>query len=224
METQLSEFTKAITDAIHFLPLLLAGVGITILLTACSLLLSILLGFLWSLMRMSHHAILRVPAGILIHGVRGIPIIVQLFYVYFVLPDIGIRLNAFVSGVVALGLAYSVYQAENFRAGFASIDPSLIETAHSLGMTEAVIMRRVRLPLALRVILPPFGNTAIMLLKDSSIASTITVVELTRAGQLVAVSTFKNMTVYTLVALLYLAMSLPLSYLTRTLERRLARR
>ncbi len=85
-------------------------------------------------------------------------------------------------------------------------------------------MRRVRLPLALRVILPPFGNTAIMLLKDSSIASTITVAELTRAGQLIAVSTFKNMTVYTLVALLYLAMSLPLSYFTRTLERRLARR
>jgi polar amino acid transport system permease protein len=91
-------------------------------------------------------------------------------------------------------------------------------------MTEWVIMRRVRLPLALRVILPPFGNTAIMLLKDSSIASTITVVELTRAGQLIAVSTFKNMTVYTLVAALYLAMSLPLSYLTRTLERRIARR
>jgi polar amino acid transport system permease protein len=196
----------------------------TLLLTVCSLLVSILLGFLWATMRMSHHAALRVPAGIVIQGVRGIPILVQLFYVYFVLPDIGIRLNAFVSGVAALGLAYSVYQAENFRAGFASIDPSLIETAHSLGMTEWVIMRRVRLPLALRVILPPFGNTAIMLLKDSSIASTITVVELTRAGQLIAVSTFKNMTVYTLVAALYLAMSLPLSYLTRTLERRIARR
>jgi polar amino acid transport system permease protein len=221
VETQLSEF---IADSIHFLPLLLAGAGITILLTGCSLILSILLGFLWSILRMSRYAVLRIPAEIIIHGVRGIPILVQLFYVYFVLPDLGIRLNAFVSGVVALGLAYSVYQAENFRAGFTSIDPSLMEAAHSLGMSEATIMRRVRLPLALRVILPPFGNTAIMLLKDSSIASTITVAELTRAGQLIAVSTFKNMTVYTLVALLYLAMSLPLSYFTRTLERRLARR
>jgi polar amino acid transport system permease protein len=91
-------------------------------------------------------------------------------------------------------------------------------------MRERVILRRLILPLAIRVILPPFGNTSIMLLKDSSIASTITVAELTRAGQLLAVSTFKNMTVYTLVALLYLAMSLPLSFLTRRLERRFAAR
>lgn len=87
-----------------------------------------------------------------------------------------------------------------------------------------MIVRRLILPLAIRVILPPLGNTSIMLLKDSSIASTITVAELTRQGQLLAVSTFKNMTVYTLVALLYLAMSLPLSYLTRGLERRFVAR
>jgi polar amino acid transport system permease protein len=159
-----------------------------------------------------------------INTVRGIPIIVQLFYIYFVLPDLGITLNAFVAGVVGLGLAYSVYQAENFRAGFTSVDRSLIEAAQSLGMPERTILRRLILPLAIRVILPPFGNTSIMLLKDSSIASTITVAELTRAGQLLAVSTFKNMTVYTLVALLYLAMSLPLSFLTRRLERRFAAR
>ena len=127
-----------------------------------------------------------------------------------------------VAGGVGLGLGYSVYQAENFRAGFASVDRSLIEAAQSLGMPQAMILRRLILPLAIRVILPPFGNTSILLLKDSSIASTITVAELTRAGQVLAVSTFKNMTVYTLVALLYLAMSLPLSYLTRRLERRFA--
>jgi polar amino acid transport system permease protein len=156
--------------------------------------------------------------------VRGIPILVQLFYIYFVLPQLGVTLNAFLAGVAGLGLAYSVYQAENFRAGFASVDRSLIETAQSLGMPHRMIVRRLILPLAVRVILPPFGNTSIMLLKDSSIASTITVAELTRQGQLLAVSTFKNMTVYTLVALLYLAMSLPLSLLTRRLERRFAAR
>jgi polar amino acid transport system permease protein len=104
------------------------------------------------------------------------------------------------------------------------VDQTLIEAAQSLGMPEGMILRRVILPLAVRVVLPPFGNTSIMLLKDSSIASTITVTELTRAGQLLAISTFKNMEVYTLVAALYLAMSLPLSYLTRRLERRFARR
>ena len=213
-----------LSDAKDFLPILLSGVWITIGITLCSLLLSVVLGFVWTLLGTSRLLILRGASRTIINTVRGIPILVQLFYIYFVLPQLGITLNAFLSGVVGLGLAYSVYQAENFRAGFASVDRSLIETAESLGMPRAMIVRRLILPLAIRVILPPFGNTSIMLLKDSSIASTITVAELTRQGQLLAVSTFKNMTVYTLVALLYLAMSLPLSYLTRRLERRFAAR
>jgi len=211
-------------DVRDFLPLLLSGLRITVAITVCALVLSVVLGFLWALMGMSRFALLRAASRTLINTVRGIPILVQLFYIYFVLPDLGVTLNAFSAGVLGLGLAYSVYQAENFRSGFASVDHSLIEAAQSLGMPEAVIMRRVVLPLAIRVMLPPLGNTSIMLLKDSSIASTITVAELTRAGQLLAVSTFKNMTIYTLVALLYLAMSLPLSFLTRRLERRFAAR
>ncbi|MCR5876445.1 ABC transporter permease subunit [Phenylobacterium sp. J426] len=91
-------------------------------------------------------------------------------------------------------------------------------------MSERKILQRLMMPLAVRTALPPFGNTSIMLLKDSSIASTITVAELTRAGQLLAVSTFQNMTVYTLIALLYLAMSLPLTLAVHQLERRMARR
>ena len=213
-----------LSDAKDFLPILLSGVWITIGITLCALLLSVVLGFVWTLLGTSRFLILRGASRTIINTVRGIPILVQLFYIYFVLPQLGITLNAFLSGVVGLGLAYSVYQAENFRAGFASVDRSLIETAESLGMPRAMIVRRLILPLAIRVVLPPFGNTSIMLLKDSSIASTITVAELTRQGQLLAVSTFKNMTVYTLVALLYLAMSLPLSYLTRRLERRFAAR
>jgi polar amino acid transport system permease protein len=211
-------------DVRDFLPLLLSGLRITVAITVCALVLSVVLGFLWALMSMSRFTLLRAASRTLINTVRGIPILVQLFYIYFVLPDLGVTLNAFSAGVLGLGLAYSVYQAENFRSGFASVDHSLIEAAQSLGMPEAVIMRRVVLPLAIRVMLPPLGNTSIMLLKDSSIASTITVAELTRAGQLLAVSTFKNMTIYTLVALLYLAMSLPLSFLTRRLERRFAAR
>ena len=93
-----------------------------------------------------------------------------------------------------------------------------------MGLSERKIFLRVILPLAVRVSLPPFGNTAIMLLKDSSIASTITVAELTRAGQLLAVSTFKNMSVYTLIAILYLVMSLPLTLLVSRLERKFARK
>ena len=213
-----------LADARDFLPLLLNGLRVTIAITVCALAVSVILGFIWALMGTSRFRFLRGTSRAVINTVRGIPILVQLFYIYFVIPDLGITLNAFAAGVLGLGLAYSVYQAENFRAGFTSVDRSLIEAAQSLGMRESVILRRLILPLAIRVILPPFGNTSIMLLKDSSIASTITVAELTRAGQLLAVSTFKNMTVYTLVALLYLAMSLPLSFLTRRLERRFAAR
>ena len=216
--------TDFLADARDFLPILLSGLWVTIAITLCALLLSVILGLVWALAGTSRFALVRGTSRVIINTVRGIPILVQLFYIYFVLPQLGITLNAFLAGVAGLGLAYSVYQAENFRAGFASVDRSLIETAESLGMPHRMIVRRLILPLAIRVILPPLGNTSIMLLKDSSIASTITVAELTRQGQLLAVSTFKNMTVYTLVALLYLAMSLPLSFLTRRLERKFALR
>lgn len=212
------------TDAVQFLPILMSGLGVTIAVTLAALVISVVLGLVWALMGISKNPVLRGISRVVINTVRGIPIIVQLFYVYFVLPELGVQLDAFVAGAIGLGIAYSVYQAENFRAGFSSVDPMLIEAAQALGMSERKIMLRVIMPLAVRVTLPPFGNTSVMLLKDSSIASTITVAELTRAGQLLAVSTFQNMSVYTLIALLYLAMSLPLTYLVGRLERRFARK
>ncbi len=213
-----------LADAVEFLPTLLSGLGLTVGITITALLVSVILGLTWALMGMSKFAVVRGISRTVINVVRGIPIIVQLFYIYFVLPELGIRLDAFLAGALGLGIAYSVYQAENFRAGFASVDPSLLEAAQSLGMSEHTILRRVIFPLAIRVSLPPFGNTAIMLLKDSSIASTITVAELTRAGQLLAASTFKNMSIYTLIALLYLLMSLPLTFMVSGLERRFKRK
>jgi polar amino acid transport system permease protein len=215
---------RFLADARDFLPILLQGCLVTIELTLCALVLSTLLGFVWALMRLSPSRLLRAPAVTFITIIRGIPIIVQLFYIYFVLPDLGIQLSAFQAGVVGLGVAYSAYQAENFRAGILSVDPGQIEAAQTLGMRPPLVMRRVILPQAIRVFLPPYGNTMIMMLKDSSIASAITVTELTRGGQLIAASTFKNMTVFTLVALLYLAMSLPLTYLAHRLEKKFGRR
>lgn len=212
------------SDAVLFLPILLRGLGITLLLTVAALAGSLLLGLLLALGSTSPLVVPRLLARTFITVLRGIPIIVQLFCVYFVLPEIGIDLPPFAAGVVGLGLAYSVYQAENFRAGFQSVDPQIIEAARSLGMTSRQVFLRVTLPLGLRAALPPFGNTAVMLLKDSSIASTITIAELTRAGQLIAISTFKNGTVYVLIALLYLAASLPLSAGVRALEKRLSQR
>ncbi len=170
-------------------------------------------------MRLSPVKAVSAAGATVVNIIRGLPIIVQLFYIYFVLPDIGIQLTAFQAGVIGLGIAYSAYQAENFRAGIEAVDPGQREAAQAMGMRGALIMRRVILPQAFRIALPPYGNTLVMMLKDSSLVSTITVAEMTRAGQLIASSTFQNMTVYTLVALLYLLMSLPLVFGLRRLER-----
>jgi len=208
-------------NAQGFLPILLQGAVVTVQVTVLSFLLSSVLGLAFALMKLSPVRALSVTADVVINVIRGLPIIVQLFYIYFVLPEFGVELTAFQAGVIGLGIAYSAYQAENFRAGIEAVDPGQREAAQAMGMRSMLIMRRVILPQAFRIALPPYGNTLVMMLKDSSLVSTITVAEMTRAGQLIASSTFQNMTVYTLVALLYLAMSLPLVWGLRHLERRL---
>ncbi len=207
-------------DAIEFIPILFEGAKLTILVTIGSLVLSTLLGMAWALMRVSKYPALVWFSSAMINILRGIPIIVLLFYIYFVMPDVGISLSALHAAIIGLGLAYSAYQAENFRAGIEAIDRGQIEAAMSMGMSWSMTMRRVVLPQAVKIILPPYGNIMIMMLKDSSQASTITVAELALQGKLIASSNFKNATVFTLVAVLYLVMCIPLILLVRHLEKR----
>ncbi|CAN7218913.1 amino acid ABC transporter permease [Bosea sp. LjRoot9] len=207
-------------DAAQFLPLLLQGVKFTLIVALGSLALSTVLGLVWALMRVSGIGWLGTIAKVIVNTLRGIPILVQLFYIYFVLPEFGIALSALQAAIIGLGIAYSAYQSENFRAGIEAIDHGQVEAAQSIGMGWGLTMRRVILPQAIRLVLPPYGNIMVMMLKDSSQASTITVAELTLQGTLIASSTFKNMTVYSLVALLYLAMCLPLMGFVSWLERR----
>jgi polar amino acid transport system permease protein len=207
-------------DATEFLPILMQGVVLTIIVTIGSLILSTLLGLIWALMRVSGVRALSATSAGLINVIRGIPIIVLLFYLYFVMPDLGIALSALQAAIIGLGIAYSAYQAENFRAGIEAIDKGQIEAAHSIGMGWWLTMRRVVLPQAIRIVLPPYGNVMIMMLKDSSQASTITVAELALQGKLIASSTFKNTSVFTLVALMYLTMSIPLILLVRHFEKK----
>src|SRR6516162_2455720 len=215
---------KFLADAREFLPILLQGVWLTIVVTAGSLVLSTLLGMVWALMRVSRLTVLqRLSAGI-VNTIRGIPILVQLFYIYFVMPQLGVTLTALQAAIIGLGIAYSAYQAENFRAGIEAIDKGQIEAAQAIGMGWWLTMRRVVLPQAVRIVLPPYGNTMIMMLKDSSQASTITVAELALQGKLIASSTFKNTSVFTLVALMYLTMSIPLILLVRHFEKRAGHR
>ncbi|CUJ64429.1 amino acid ABC transporter permease [Achromobacter kerstersii] len=211
------EFFK---DSAEYLPILLQGAKLTILVTLGSLALSTVLGLVWALMRVSGNTFLSKLSGGIINLLRGIPIIVLLFYIYFVMPDMGVSLTAVQAAIIGLGVAYSAYQAENFRAGIQAIDRGQIEAAMAMGMSWSMTMRRVVLPQAVKIVLPPYGNIMIMMLKDSSQASTITVAELALQGKLIAVSTFKNATVFSLVALMYLVMCVPLILLVRHLEKR----
>jgi polar amino acid transport system permease protein len=210
---------KFFQDAVEFTPILLEGAWATILVTLGSLVLSTLLGLIWALMRISGNRWLDRIAIVFINFIRGVPIIVQLFYIYFVMPDFGVSLTAMQAAIIGLGIAYSAYQAENFRAGIEAIDHGQVEAAQSIGMGWFLTMRRVILPQAFRIVLPPYGNTMIMMLKDSSQASTITVAELALQGKLIAASTFKNTTVFTLVAVFYLVMCIPLILLVARLEK-----
>lgn len=211
-----------LTQAQSFLPILMQGVYFTILVTIGAFLLSTVLGLLWAFMGVSGIKPLALASRVIIIVVRGIPGMVTLFYIYFVLPDFGIALSAMQAAIIGLGIAYSPYQAEVFRAGIEAIDRGQTEAALSIGMGWGLLMRRVVLPQAIKVALPPYGSTMVMVLKDSSLASTITVAELSLQGKLLASSTFENTTIFTLVALIYLTMSLPLTALNSWLERRMA--
>lgn len=215
---------KFSSDAAEFLPILLSGVALTIIVTLGSLLFSTVLGLVWAMMRVSGIGVLSWLSAAFINLIRGIPIIVLLFYLYFVMPELGVSLTALQAAIIGLGVAYSAYQAENFRAGIEAIDKGQIEAAQAIGMSWWMTMRRVILPQAVRLVLPPYGNVMIMMLKDSSQASTITVAELALQGKLIASSTFKNTSVFTLVALMYLTMSIPLILLVRHFEKRTIRR
>jgi polar amino acid transport system permease protein len=222
-------FSGFLGHAREYLPILLGGAWITVKVTLTALVLATLLGLVIALARTQSGRggggrVLGFVAASWVNVVRGIPIIVLLFYIYFVLPDVGIDLNAFQAGVIGLGITYSAYMSEVFRAGILAVDPGQMEAAASIGMSGATTLRRVVLPQAWRVALPPYGNNLIMLLKDSSQTSAITVAELATQSKLIASSTFRNMEVFTLAAILYLVMSVPLILLVGRLETVLRRR
>ncbi|KXF75464.1 amino acid ABC transporter permease [Paramesorhizobium deserti] len=210
--------SKFLTQSAEYMPLLLKGLWLTIAVTILALCLATVLGLVWALLRTSGIRALAAPTRVLVEFVRGIPILVILFYIYFVMPEIGIDLTAFQAGVIGLALTYSCYIGETFRAGIEAVDKGQVEAAKSIGMKRPLMMRRVVLPQAFRIVLPPYANNVVMLLKDSSQVSVISVAELTMQGKMLASSTFNNMTVFTLVALLYLCLTIPLNFVMRRVE------
>lgn len=208
-------------DIRAFSPMLLAGTAVTIKLTLLSMAVAMIVGLVVALARLSRQRLLRLPATVYVEFMRGTPLLLQLFYIYYVLPFFGIRIEAFTAGVLGLSLNYAAYLSEVYRSGILAIPAGQREAALSLGMSPALVMRRIILPQAFRIVVPPIGNYFIALFKDSALAAVITIPELLRRGNLLAASTFKHFEIYTMVAFIYLLISYPASLGVAYLERRL---
>ncbi|MGH7155520.1 MAG: amino acid ABC transporter permease [Acetobacteraceae bacterium] len=198
---------------------LLGGLLITVELTFVVISLSLVFALLVALGGMSRFAPLRWVMKIYIEVIRGTPLFLQLIYVYFVLPSVGIRLDPFAAGVLALTLNYSAYIAEVYRGGILAIPRGQHDAAAALGMTHPLSMRRIILPQAIRIVIPTLGNYFIGLFKDTALCSAISIQELVFTAQVHAAITYQYFTLYTVVAVMYLAVSFPAARLVGYLER-----
>lgn len=207
----------------EWLPQLIDAAGNTVRMTVLAFILAFIVGLALALVRLSPLAPLRWFASGYIEVMRGIPTLAVLFLIYFGLADFGIIFDAFPAAVLGFGLSGAAYMAEIFRAGIESIHRGQMEAALTVGMTPMAAMRWVILPQALRVVLPPLANFGIALLKDTSVASIISAPELMLRARDLASSSFLPLEVFLLAAAIYLVMSLPVAFLTRRLEARLAR-
>jgi polar amino acid transport system substrate-binding protein len=202
-----------------YVPALLRAAVITLLLSVLAMSLAVALGVGIAAGRVYGNRALRVPLTVYVEVIRGTPILLQLFVLYYGLSDV-VRLPAFAAAVIGLGLNYAAYESEIYRAALEAISPTQLEAARTLGLSEFKILRLVRGPQALRLALAPMTNDFVALLKDSSLVSVITVVELTKQTAIYATNIGSWVVPGLLCAAVYLAMSLPLSHVARRLEQR----
>jgi polar amino acid transport system permease protein len=224
------------------LPFLLDGVVVTLQLTIVSFFFILVVGMLGGLGRVSGNKVISGIASLYVEIVRGIPVLVWLLWIWFALPQLlqylgaavtgfapgigawlsGIRLDAYTAAVTGFSFAYGAYMTEVFRAGIQSIPKGQMEAARSLGMNYLQAMRYIVLPQAVRVIVPPVSNEFVTLLKDSSLVSVLAVSDLTRRGREYVARTFLSFDTFTMVALVYLILTVFFTRISSALERRLA--
>lgn len=208
--------------ALSILPRLLQGLWTTIQATMAGIAIALIVGLFVAVIRF-----LRIPAlsqlfTFYVLFIRGTPLLVQAYAAFFILPDYGIVLSPLVTGVIVLGINYSAYTAEVYRAGIEDVDKGQWEAAKALSLPGRPTWTRIVLPQAVRSIVPMLGNYWIQMFKDSAILSAITMAEVLYVGQTIGSSEFRYLEPLTLVGLLFLAVSYPAAVLIRRLERRLA--
>jgi cystine transport system permease protein len=206
-----------------FLPLLKAGVAFTIPLTLISFALGLSLALFTALVQLSEWRLLKSLARFYVWVIRGTPLLVQLFIIFYGLPSIGITIDAFPAAVIGFTLSVGAYGSEIIRAAILSTAKGQWEAAYSIGMTKSQALRRIILPQAARVSVPPLSNSFISLVKDTSLASVVTVTEMFAKAQEITAVYYEPMVLYCEVAVIYLLFSSVLSNLQRRLEKRFDR-
>jgi polar amino acid transport system substrate-binding protein len=205
------------------LPLLLQSAGMTLLLSCLSFPLAVGIGLAVAVGRMHGPELLKPLLTGYVEVLRGTPLMLQLYAIFFLLPKIGLALPALVAAVLGLALNYSAYESEIYRAGLKAVPPGQLEASLALGLSKWQALRHVLVPQAVRIVMPPVTSDFIALFKDTSVCSAITVIELTKRYSVLALSTGRIVELAVVTALLYLCMSWPLALLSRWFERRLER-
>jgi cystine transport system permease protein len=206
-----------------FWPLLKAGIVFTIPLTLITFILGLILGFFTAIARLSKFKALVAVVRFYVWIFRGTPLLVQLFILYYGLPSIGILLNPFLAAVIGFSLNVGAYASEIIRAAIQSIDRGQWEAAYAIGMTKRQAMWRIIMPQAVRVAIPPLGNSFIALVKDTSLAATITVGDLFRKAQEIAAERYEPFWLYIEAAFIYLIFCSVLNVLQAQMEKRVDR-
>ena len=214
-------FDKLWEWAPEVFPFLIKASVVTLQVTAGSLALALVLGIFVAVARISSFKLLSYPALIYTDVMRGTPALVQLFIIYFGLSDLGLEFDPISAAIIGLGLNGAAYVGEIYRAGIVAIHRGQIEAALSLGMTPVRAMRYIILPQAVRIVLPPLTNYAILLVKDTAIISTIAAPEVMFEARRIVQATFMHSVsgqIYLMAALIYLAITLPMSYVAKRME------
>ncbi len=207
---------------IRVLPLLLKGAVTTVELAVLAIIFGTLIGLVIALAKIAPYPLLNILGRIYTWVFRGIPLLVQLIFIYYALPAVGIEFTSFQAAVIGMSLCGGAYIAEIIRSGILSIDKGQMEAALSLGMTYAQAMRRVIIPQTYRRLIPPMGNEFISLTKDTALVSSIAMTELLRQAQLRAAADFKPMEMYFAAAVLYLVLTTFFTLVFSKLESKLA--
>jgi polar amino acid transport system substrate-binding protein len=207
----------------RYLPLLLQGLKTTIELSVASMALAILLGLPIAVARLWGPWPLRLLATAYVELLRGVPVLLVLFFLYYGLPTVGVKLGPISAAILGFGLNYAAYEAEIYRAAIGAVPEGQWEAAASLGMGRVLAFRRIILPQTLRLVLPPMTNDFVALFKDTSLVSVIAVVELTKQYQILAKSSLQYLEIGLATATLYLLVSFPLGVLSRKLEEKASR-